>query len=82
MAHGHGTVPKLSLKPKNIAVIIAKIAAAKTPWQTKPKDKANKIRGMPAGGENAAFINLSRRATLSSFITIPSPANLVQWQFR
>jgi hypothetical protein len=50
MAYGQGTVPRLSLKPKNIAAIIARMAVAKVAWHTTLKANASKMRRAPAGG--------------------------------
>jgi hypothetical protein len=51
-AQGQGTRPRLSLRPKNIATIIASTAAAKTAWQSKPQRQRQ--RDAPRAGRRSA----------------------------
>ncbi len=53
-AHGQGTRPKLSLRPKNMPMTMASTAAANARWQARPKMSASAMREAPGGGFSAA----------------------------
>ena len=59
---GQGIEPRLLLRPKNIATIIARTPAAKTVWHKAPMNRASTLRPAPAGGHKAAWISVIRRA--------------------